>query len=466
MKRKIYLHGMVVFIGVFQFVNAQINTFESKINIIEILENNEPQSCITSEQYNFLENQCNKNAQILDLQTTLIPGSVSLSWPLQADTALKDCSYYRISAYVDQNTTTGNFEDFNCGSNTYDGHKGTDISIWPNNFYKMDNNLVKVIAAASGIIIDKQDGEFDKNCGSTSATANYIVIQHEDGSRAIYFHMKKNSLTAKIIGQSVLSGEFLGIVGSSGNSSGPHLHFEVWSGSTVSTRIDPFSGTCNTLNSKSWWNDQKEYKESAIVKVSSNTTDIVLPPCPGTETLNESSSFQIPFQGTGLPAGFAKFYMYIREEIIGLKAEMRILNPDGSNFTNWTYISVTDSKTRIQGYSKKLPTLAGKYIFKASYNGKSCSTDFEIINPTKSSSTIVNAPINLYPNPSNGNLRIDFANHLTLDLIIYNNLGNMVFKSKLIRQTPELNLVLPSGMYMFKLLHENQIMNTGKLIIE
>lgn len=42
----------------------------------------------------------------------------------------------------------------------------------------------------------------------------------------------------------------------------------------------------------------------------------------------------------------------------------------------------------------------------------------------------------------------------------------MVFKSKLISQTPELNLVLPSGMYMFKLLHENQIMNTGKLIIE
>lgn len=170
---------------------AQIHPIPSDNQSQEILEYNKSQTCITTEQYNFIENQCNKNAQILDLQTTLIPGSVNLSWPLQADTAFKDCSYYRISAYVDQNTNAGNFEDYNCGSNTYDGHKGTDISIWPNNFYKMDNNLVKVIAAASGIIIDKQDGEFDKNCGSTSATANYIVIQHEDGSRAIYFHMKR-----------------------------------------------------------------------------------------------------------------------------------------------------------------------------------------------------------------------------------------------------------------------------------
>ncbi|MFN8331146.1 MAG: hypothetical protein U0T81_08005 [Saprospiraceae bacterium] len=55
----------------------------------------------------------------------------------------------------------------------------------------MDHNLVEVIAAATGTIVDKHDGEFDKNCASTSMMANYLVIRHEDGSQALYFHMKK-----------------------------------------------------------------------------------------------------------------------------------------------------------------------------------------------------------------------------------------------------------------------------------
>ena len=46
----------------------------------------------------------------------------------------------------------------------------------------MDSNLVEVIAAAPGVILDKHDGEFDRNCASTSSNANYVVIQHTDGS--------------------------------------------------------------------------------------------------------------------------------------------------------------------------------------------------------------------------------------------------------------------------------------------
>jgi len=40
-------------------------------------------------------------------------------------------------------------------SNTYDGHHGTDIAIWPYSFYKMDNNQIEVIAAAAGTITQK-----------------------------------------------------------------------------------------------------------------------------------------------------------------------------------------------------------------------------------------------------------------------------------------------------------------------
>ena len=50
---------------------------------------------------------------------------------------------------------------------------------------------------------------------------------HADGSVAWYGHMKAGSLTNKAVGQTVSSGEYLGIVGSSGNSTGPHLHFGI-----------------------------------------------------------------------------------------------------------------------------------------------------------------------------------------------------------------------------------------------
>ncbi len=235
-----------------------------------IEQNDAEHPCITATQYEQLEARCAHNVRQLGL-SGLGPENrmtTPLNWPLRSANGLNDCNYYGISAYVDQNTTAGVVQDYNCGTKTYDSHRGTDISIWPFPFHKMDHDQVEVIAAAAGTIIDKSDGNFDKNCGSNNLTANYLVIQHADGSRILYFHMKKNSLTAKAIGASVAQGEYLGVVGSSGNSSGPHLHFEVWSGSTVSTRVDPYSGPCNLLNPTSWWANQKPYASAEILKTS------------------------------------------------------------------------------------------------------------------------------------------------------------------------------------------------------
>ena len=447
---------------------TQIPTFDSFDRQIEYVtsKNDANQPCITLQQYEIIEEQCNKNAKLFGLQPSLAPGTVSLAWPLQAAPGLKDCSYYRISAYVDQDKASDTFKDFNCGTNTYDGHGGTDISISPFNFYKMDNDFVQVIAAAPGMIVDKHDGEFDKNCASTTIMANYIVIQHNDGSRILYFHMKKNSLIKKDIGQSVVIGEYLGNVGSSGNSSGPHLHFEVWSGSTNATRVDPFSGTCNTLNANSWWTAQKAYKETQIVKASVNTTDIVLLPCPQTDILNESSQYTIPFQGQGLAPGYAKFYIIIREELKGLTADMSILNPDGSTFTSWTYSSASDSQTRISGYSKKLPTLPGKYIFKASYNGLSCSFNFEMIGATSNDNQESNSTFKIYPNPSNGKFILKSGNENAKLIEVYNMLGKKIFQSQFSAQKLEVNLNVASGIYFYQLRDNVKVIASGKLLVE
>lgn len=438
----------------------------SKSDNYPILENDAEHPCITPEEYAMIEKRCNENVQSLKLLKRTSPGIVSLDWPLKPSSDLHDCSYYMISAYVDQNTTTGVFQDFNCGTNTYDGHRGTDIAIWPYGFYKMDNNLVEIIAAAPGIIIDKHDGEFDKNCSSNSLLANYVIIQQDDGSRILYWHMKKNSVTPKAIGQSVVRGEYLGGVGSSGSSTGPHLHFEVWSGSTIATRIDPFAGTCNTLNQKSWWTSQKMYKETAIIHASVNTTDVVLPPCPETEIPNESKVFQIPFQGKGLSPGYAKFYIFIRNQKSGLTENMSILNPDGSIFLDWTYTSPSDYLTSIQGWSKKLPTIAGKYTFKSVYNGLTCSSNFEIVFPTNNNTISPLSELKIYPNPSSGKFMVETKYGNDQEFEIYNLLGVKIYHSKITNPKSEINIQLPHGIHFYQLKVNNQIVDSGKLLID
>ncbi|MEI6409921.1 MAG: peptidoglycan DD-metalloendopeptidase family protein, partial [Bacteroidota bacterium] len=346
------------------------------------LYNDAEHPCITPEQYALIDQQIASNIEAYHIPQSAHKGQMitALNWPLRLAAGVNDCSFYTISAYVDQNTATGTYSDWNCGTNSYDGHKGTDIATYPFHFYKMDHDQVEVIAAAPGMIVNKVDGNFDKNCATNSLTANYLAIQHADGSTVLYFHMKKNSLTSKAIGQSVALGEYLGVVGSSGNSSGPHLHFEVWSGSTNATRVDPWAGPCNTLNANSWWAAQKPYTEPAVIKASVHTTDIVAPACPDTETPNESTCYVRPFQGAGLPANAAKFYAFYRNETAGMSATFSILNPDGSVFTSWTANSNTSYNASYRSYTKTLPTNTGTYTFKAVYNGVTCSSTFDVIN--------------------------------------------------------------------------------------
>ena len=62
--------------------------------------------------------------------------------------------------------------------------------------------------------------------GSYRSYGEYVVINHHDGTMTLYAHMLSGSRTVSV-GQEVSQGQVLGTVGSTGNSTGPHLHFEV-----------------------------------------------------------------------------------------------------------------------------------------------------------------------------------------------------------------------------------------------
>jgi len=181
----------------------------------------EKTNCISDSERKQVKLQVQKNIQQLKNKGILNDKSinnaiVSFDWPLRQTAGLNFNSYYAISNYVDQDQS-GGLLDYDCGARTYDGHNGIDIYTWPFDWYIYDNDFVEVIAAAPGTIIARNDGEFDQQCAlDNSATANYIIVQHSDGSRAYYWHMKQGSVTTKTVGQTVAVGEYLGVVASSG----------------------------------------------------------------------------------------------------------------------------------------------------------------------------------------------------------------------------------------------------------
>ena len=96
----------------------------------------------------------------------------------------------------------------------------------------------EVIAVADGRIADARDGIPD-NGGTTERSArhitlenvfgNYLVQEVGNGRFAVYAHLQPGSLKVKA-GDSVRAGETLALLGNSGNSDGPHLHFQVVDG--------------------------------------------------------------------------------------------------------------------------------------------------------------------------------------------------------------------------------------------
>ena len=102
---------------------------------------------------------------------------------------------------------------------TYKLHGGVDIGA---------SYGTAIWAADSGKVVTSQDGW-------NGGWGNYVMIDHGNGVQTLYAHMSSRAVS---VGQSVSKGQVIGYVGSTGASTGPHLHFEVWN---YGSRVDPMS---------------------------------------------------------------------------------------------------------------------------------------------------------------------------------------------------------------------------------
>lgn len=192
---------------------------------------------------------------------------------------------------------------YDCGAPGYTSHTGIDVPA--------SSNGIDIFAVADGEVIAVRDDRYDgckasgnpsdensfedtshDHCRNPSNTAaageadgwrvctplltsvcpsgmsncywcfggNFILIKH-DGIKGVvatnYQHLQTGSIAVSV-GDRVTQGQIIAKMGSSGRSSGPHLHFEVWkafSFDRVEQLTEPFAGSCGPNFNNTLWKD-------------------------------------------------------------------------------------------------------------------------------------------------------------------------------------------------------------------
>ena len=102
-------------------------------------------------------------------------------------------------------------------------HKGS--SVYALDFPAPEGTVI--VAARAGRILQTRS-DSDTGCGDPecASDANFIRIDHGDGTKGVYFHLQQDGVLVEE-GETVCKGQPIGLSGNTGFSTGPHLHFEV-----------------------------------------------------------------------------------------------------------------------------------------------------------------------------------------------------------------------------------------------
>ena len=103
-----------------------------------------------------------------------------------------------------------------------------------NNFFSFKK---EIICPCDGVVFDLVDLYDDTKivdgrktiCDVDDIRGNYILIKHENNEYSLICHILKDSFKVKI-GDMVSEGDVLALVGNSGNTMGPHIHYQVQNG--------------------------------------------------------------------------------------------------------------------------------------------------------------------------------------------------------------------------------------------
>lgn len=95
----------------------------------------------------------------------------------------------------------------------------------------------EILAFEDGVVTGVQ------KIGKQYGTACYVRIKHDNGMYTLYYHLKSNSIVVNV-GDRVVKGQKLGIIGTTGVSTGIHLHFQIDYGNSNNS-INPYDYVFN-----------------------------------------------------------------------------------------------------------------------------------------------------------------------------------------------------------------------------
>ena len=163
----------------------------------------------------------------------------SYSWIMGDKDAVHDDSYIYRLPYA-----KGVSHAVSQGFNTSRTHKGS--SAYAIDFAMKEGT--KLYAARGGVVVKtKSDSNIGGYSDEFAKHANYVIIAHSDGTFSNYGHLKRNGVIVRV-GDVVQKGYAIGYSGNTGYSSGPHLHFSVYSAvsaketQTIPVKFDSTNG--------------------------------------------------------------------------------------------------------------------------------------------------------------------------------------------------------------------------------
>lgn len=200
------------------------------------------------------------------LETARVEFSKFVGPPVDRDArgGFPQYEFFPMAGRLDRDIQAGNWVDlqpgfgrliWNCSALASEGHRGVDVEL-----RSFDEQAIGVpaFAVADGVVSFAHDGEPDMNTQQMGQVSNLVAINHGGVRETLYYHLKNGSVSVGV-GQVVRAGQQIGMAGSSGNSGGPHLHFESVDlpGNTV---FEPWMGPCRL--GESGWVHQPEYDQT------------------------------------------------------------------------------------------------------------------------------------------------------------------------------------------------------------
>lgn len=128
-----------------------------------------------------------------------------------------------------------------------------------------------ILAARSGIVVRvKEDGKKGGLNKKYRQDGNMVVIQHEDGTRAGYWHLQQNGVLVNV-GDTIKQGQPIALSGKTGYSAIPHLHFLVWTNKNgqwqqIPTRFRTAGGNKYLRPFRSYINKNESYNLALTVQ--------------------------------------------------------------------------------------------------------------------------------------------------------------------------------------------------------